>query len=203
MQNGAPTAKKFSQNFINCDMSTLKFVLLTIGTGGMWAYVWMFNLCDTINRHEKHTVIHLALPVVSMIFAFIYDIYNGLALADPDIETFLFIMSLVDIALVVTMSFMTKGPLEAMLAEYKMPLKLNPFFCVIFAICYQYYTIVNIEEYYKNKLVVQKAMSQEQMPAQNKQNEKFDQLERLSKLKQEGAITAEEFEAEKKKLLNS
>lgn len=138
--------EKFRNKFCNTEMRTLKFFLLSLVSMNFWMYFWLYSFVKTINKHEGREIIPPSLPIISMIFHFLYIVFEGNELEYVVISL---IFCIVEYILLIYMSFKSRPSLEAMFANSGMERRLSGVWCFFFPGIYQYYTIYNIEEYCK------------------------------------------------------
>lgn len=116
------------------------------------------------------------------------------------------LLYLAEIALLIVFSFGMKKRLEQMLLEEGLPQRLNGFLCFFFPIVYQYYVIVNAEKRHAALAAVARAQVQTVAPRPEDaqpaaQDDRLDRLRQLAGLKEQGALSEEEFQAEKRRIL--
>lgn len=138
--------EKFRNKFCNTEMRTLKFFLLSLVSMNFWMYFWLYSFVKTINKHEGREVISPSLPIISMVSHFFSLLFEEGGLESAVIMLF---FCLVECILLIYISFKSRSSLEAMFANSGMARRLSGIWCFFFPGMYQYYTIYNIEEYYK------------------------------------------------------
>lgn len=116
------------------------------------------------------------------------------------------LLELAEIVLLIVLSFGMKKRLEQMLLEEGLPQRLNGFLCFFFPIVYQYYVIVNAEKRHAALAAVARAQVQTATPRPEDaqpaaQDDRLDRLRQLAGLKEQGALSEEEFQAEKRRIL--
>ncbi len=116
------------------------------------------------------------------------------------------LLDLAGLVLLIVLSFDMKKRLEQMLLEDGLPQRLNGFLCFLFPIVYQYYVIVNAEKRHAALAAVARAQVQAAAPrpedAQTAaRDDRLDRLRQLAGLKEQGVLSEEEFEAEKRRIL--
>lgn len=191
----------FGEKHFQTNMPTWQFVLLVIGTLGLWYFFWLIRYSETLNRLSGKVIIHIGLPICMLALSAWRDIC--ISSSDQSIQGIGLIFSLASIVIVFLISLMSKNALENVLQKHGMPYKLNGFLCFIAAGYYQYYVIRNAEILFsKQESMLKAASSVSQAVKQESNDAKYRQLEQLTQLKQSGSITEEEFLLEKKKLLS-
>ena len=108
-------------------------------------------------------------------------------------------MSISSSAICVYSSFKLKDNLEKKMLEYGIKLEISSLYSIIFPFIYQYYIIINAELLYQKKISFTK--KSENADSSQRSNATYEELEKLSKLKDSGVITEDEFSVQKKKIL--
>lgn len=193
---------RFSDKFTITDLDTWKFVLLTIGTVGMWHSFWLYTFSESLNKNEKRTAIHLEIPIIAMVVASYSGIFSEIPSRDKESAMVLFLLTSVYVILELCISFMSKPVLEKMLAENGTPRRLNGFLCFLLPGFYQYYVIRKAEEHFSNEDAIRISMSAQATTPVSTNVNKIEQIEKLAELKKSGAIIDEEFVTEKKRILS-
>lgn len=193
----------FHEKFTITTMHTWQFVLLSIGTFGMWNAFWLYTFSEKINHYEKRTVIHLSIPIIALVLFACADAVSGeISPYKKDEQIILALMTLASVILDICISFMSKPVLEKMLAENGTARRLNGVLCFILPGYYQYYIIRNAEKYSRNEAALRSYAPTPDNHGESKQADRLAQVEKLAELRQSGAISEEEFIAEKKKILS-
>lgn len=206
--------EKFGRRNFGISMSTLNFFLLTLATGNFFFFKWILEMTKAINEKNKIELIKPILPILMIAFGgwsilLQYFSYNCIILSLNNISysqlkaymnfaSFGSALGLASGVVAVIISFKARKPIEQMLQEQGLYVKLSSFLCFILPGIYQYYCIVNAEERFsKLKNEVGSQFESKQV------DDKFTRLEQLAKLKDSGVISDEEFLKEKAKILSN
>lgn len=198
------TGNFFGEREFGTNQTTMKFFLTILATCNFYYFAWIFNLVKEVNEKQTRIKINEILPFVITGLSFwgvylqsffIFFIFNKSTL-----ETFTILInlgSLTCFGLIIYLSFKTRAAIHIILLQQNLYVPLNIFFTIIFPLIYQYYCLRNAEERFaknSNQYVNTQSTS-------STVKSKTEQLEELAKLKETGVLSEEEFQAEKKKIL--
>ncbi len=198
------TGNFFGEKEFGTNQTTMKFFLTILATCNFYYFAWIFNLVKEVNEKQTRIKINEILPFVITGLSFwgvylqsffIFFIFNKSTL-----ETFTILInlgSLTCFGLIIYLSFKTRAAIHIILLQQNLYVPLNIFFTIIFPLIYQYYCLRNAEERFaknSNQYV-------NTQPTSSTVKSKTEQLEELAKLKETGVLSEEEFQAEKKKIL--
>lgn len=198
------TGNFFGEREFGTNQTTMKFFLTILATCNFYYFAWIFNLVKEVNEKQTRIKINEILPFVIAGLSFwgvylqsffIFFIFNKSTL-----ETFTILInlgSLTCFGLIIYLSFKTRAAIHIILLQQNLYVPLNIFFTIIFPLIYQYYCLRNAEERFaknSNQYVNTQSTS-------STVKSKTEQLEELAKLKETGVLSEEEFQAEKKKIL--
>lgn len=192
--------------------TALIFVLLNIGTFGIYVYYWIISASITANKKyvndspTKSTFIVVLLVLLGLTewtyFAgsdaleAAIEGYRRQALDDIDtLNSINIVVRLLWLAFAVAVGILGKDLFTKAFAKDN--LKFNIIWSILFNIAYFYYVIRNYEaQVMKSNAVAAPAPAQPQEDLETK-------LTKLKALKDKGLITEEEYEAKKKSILES
>lgn len=203
----------FASKYFNINMSTFDVLLLSFPTLGLSFWYAGYQIGESLYTYDKQAkylkIFSILIPVINLWELFIVMcICGGITLMISDItvdgyELSLLIITitmniagLINFILLLCFSLQSRKFIDKLLTENSTPQPQSTFLCIIFPIIYQYYIIYNAESRFAKKDATGAK------PVAQPQEEKFTQLEKLAKLKEEGILSEEEFIAEKKKLLS-
>ena len=200
----------------NTFFTTLIFVLLNIGTFGIYGYYWIISASITANKKyvngspTKSTFIVVFLVLLGLTEWMYYaefvavsealeaaiEGYRRQALDDIDtLNSMDIVFRVLWLALVVAVGILGKDLFTKAFAKDN--LKFNIIWSILFNIAYFYYVIRNYEaQVMKSNAVAAPAPAQPQEDLETK-------LTKLKDLKDKGLITEEEYEAKRKSILES
>lgn len=177
------------------DWSTLMFVAMNIATLNTFMYIWIWRftnrMSEDINRARNRTIAILIFAFIGWSSAISAMTFSPFAVFGP-------LLSIAAVILIICLSFLTRPAYEKFLRESGTPINLNGFLCFIIPFYYQYYLLYNAATVSASQNAVYAAASAPAAPA----DDIATKIEKLSKLKESGAISEEQFEAAKKKLLS-
>ena len=203
----------FASKYFNINISTLDLVLLSMPTLGLSFWYAAYQIGKGLYAHNnqaKHLPIFaILMPVITLWEFFVVSficVGITLTISDITVDEYNLSLSIISIAtnigglinyiLMLCFSLQSRKYIDRLLAENSISQPQSTFLCIIFPIIYQYYIIYNAESRFAKKDATGAK------PVAQPQEEKFTQLEKLAKLKEEGILSEEEFIAEKKKLLS-
>lgn len=200
----------------NTFFTTLIFVLLNIGTCGIYGFYWIISASITANKKyvngspTKSTFIVVFLVLLGLIKwldiagygaelscleAAIEGDREQFRAASDDLTHINAVVCLLGLAFAVAVGILGKDLFTKAFAKDN--LKFNIIWSILFNIAYFYYVIRNYEaQVMKSNAVAAPAPAQPQEDLETK-------LTKLKALKDKGLITEEEYEAKKKSILES
>lgn len=193
----------FGEREFGTNQTTMKFFLTIVATCNFYFFAWIFNLVKEVNEKQKRIEINEILPFVAVGLSFwgiyfqafvIYFIFDKSMF--EAINALSTLCSLGCFGLILYLSFKTRAAIHVILLQNNLYVPLNVVFTIIFPLIYQYYCLRNAEERFAKKSA--QAVNVQPSPAVKS---KAEQLEELAKLKESGVLSEEEFQAEKKKIL--
>lgn len=195
----------FGEHAFGTNLSTLKFVLVSIATFSFYFYAWMYNLIFEANKKQQ---VKAVTPVIALVAAGVsyWSVWMSamvlqFIIVEPDFASFLSTLSglcsLVHLIILIYVSVKIRPVIQSILQKNNLYVPLNIVLTVIFPIVYQYYCLKNAEGRFAKKM----GQAQNYHTAQANGKSKAEQLAELAKLKESGVLTEDEFEAEKKKIL--
>lgn len=183
--------EKLASRVFDVHQSTLYFVLLSLISLGFIYWYWLVVLVKKLNRYDAN--ISIALPIAAASLS----AWSAMMYSSVETTPLGVLLSLVEIIILVALSFKIRYPLEKIFQSQNMPYKMSSVWTFFLPGYYQYYIITNIEEIYSRRVTSAAANEGRQ-----KSESSLEKLERLAQLRQNGTITEEEFQQYKNKILH-
>jgi len=206
--NSKSIQNEFSQKF-----STFQFILLSIVSFNFALYNFILKYVNKTASDDKKRVLTIITYVSFGLFAWSYAI-TGIAFGELDsiqltreiYDTLMIVsglFSLCSFLCVLGISIVTRKSLQDKMNENNLSISIKLIWCVLIPIFYQYYIIYNSDEISEKNKIRNDNKNIKITEDKNKdKNDKYTELEKLSKLKEAGIISEEEFCEQKKKILS-
>lgn len=207
------TEDSFAMKHFGCRWKTFDFVLLALATCGVSVLYFAYTSVDKFQAApgDKPSPLRfrMLICIILLLYAELFDmaasefvLEQGMLEAGGMMVIISLLLRLAQLVLLITLSFSIKKHLERMLLEEGLPQQLNGVMCFLFPIFYQYYIIVNAEKRHAGLAAVARAQAQPAGAHPATQEARLDRLRQLAELKEQGALSEEEFQTEKKKILD-
>lgn len=203
----------FAMKHFGWRWKTSDFVLLALATCGVSVFYFAYTSVDKLQAASGVKSSSLRFRVLICIILLLYAELSGMSANEFILEQRMLeaggmmvviglLLQLASIVLLITLSFSIKKHLEQMLLEEGLPQQLSGVMCFFFPIVYQYYIIVNAEKRHAGLATVARAQTQTADAQPDAQEARLDRLRQLAELKEQGALSEEEFQTEKRKILD-
>lgn len=203
----------FAMKHFGWRWKTFDFVLLSLATCGLslfyFAYTSVEKLEATSDGKSFSLRFKMLICIILVGYTELFDMASTEFILEDHMreagETMTIIGLLLQLAasvLFITLSFSIKKHLEQMLLKEGLPQQLSGVMCFFFPIIYQYYIIVNAEKRHADLATVARAQAQTADAQSAAQEARLDRLRQLAELKEQGALSEEEFQTEKKRILD-
>lgn len=203
----------FAMKHFGWRWKTSDFVLLALATCGLSVYYFAYTSVDKLQAASGVKSSNLRFKVLLCVILLLYAELSGTSANEfildqrmPEAGGMMAIITLLlqlaEVVLLITLSFSMKKHLEQMLLAEGLPQQLNGVMCFFFPIVYQYYIIVNAEKRHAGLAAVARAQTQTADAQPDAQEVRLDKLRQLAELKEQGALSEEEFQTEKRKILD-
>ena len=197
----------FAEKNFGISLSTLQFFFLCIVTMNFCYYYWMIKFSKSvclkkdIKKFSYATFLAAGLFGWSLMIPSFVD--NSVSYSTiKNIEILINIFTLTGSLICVYCSFKLKENLEKKLLDCGIKLKVSTIWSIILPFIYQYYIIINAETLYQRMVDFSVNSEKNESTIDQKKNSiNYEDLEKLSKLKDSGVITEDEFSVQKKKIL--
>lgn len=202
----------FAMKHFGWRWKTSDFVLLALATCGVSVYYFAYTSVGKLQTASGVKSSNLRFKVLLCVILLLYAELSGTSANEfildrmPEAGGMMAIITLLlqlaEVVLLITLSFSMKKHLEQMLLAEGLPQQLSGIMCFFFPIVYQYYIIVNAEKRHAGLATVARAQAQTADVQPDAQEVRLDRLRQLADLKEQGALSEEEFQKEKRKILD-
>jgi hypothetical protein len=192
--------KETLTEYFNATKATIIFILLHIGTLGFYYYYWLYTTAKKLNINNTTRLILIALSItawnemfMSILRYFSVNAGNDFYIVLGIFTIFGYIIRIGVFIIGIVFSLQIEKALRTYIEQSGKQPQFATWASVIFQGFYLYYALrINDESSVPQKI------EQNQTPTASLTSE----LEKLNKLKNDGILTQEEFDAQKNKLLN-
>lgn len=135
---------------VSIDTKIMNFILLTIVTGGIYPMMWLYlnqtKLTEKMNNNFVAKNYPIWLAIVIGLGWFLTDLSHAVSNSETVLDNIANLLSAASVVMIIVWSFKAKSALQAYaLNEFKFELKMNPFYTIVFGICYIVYCINNMD----------------------------------------------------------
>ena len=135
---------------VKIDTKVIKFVLLSVVTGGIYLMMWLYLNQPKLTECMKNEFVAkdypLWLAIVTGFGWLLTDISYSVSESETVLDHIATLLSVASTVMIIVWAFKAKTVLQAYaLNEFNFELKMNPFYTFIFNICYIVYCINDME----------------------------------------------------------